>query len=63
MSFNLTVTVTGDDTSVERSGDVPNGKYTIHGHDSTREHTFGVTQYNPDGFAVASASTQHNRES
>lgn len=62
MSFNVTVTVKDGQPSVTASGDVPDGEYTIHGHDDPQHRTFRVTPRSPAGRYVAVASSDHYKE-
>lgn len=62
MSYTLTVVVKGAETSVTHSGDVPDGEFTIHGHEDATQRVFGATQRGADGRYVAAATSTHYKE-
>jgi len=62
MSFRIDVTVTEGEASVTVSGPVPDGKYSISGHDDENRRDSAVTVYGVDGSLKSIASTSNYKE-
>lgn len=59
MSFSITVAVKNGDTTVQTTGEVPDGEYTVNGHDDDNSRVLGVYQRGTDGKYVSSATHTH----
>lgn len=62
MSYSLTVAVVDGMPSVTHSGDVPDGTFTVSGHEDDKARNLGVTRQGTDGRYIESASHTHYKE-
>lgn len=62
VSYAINVTIRGPEVSTALSGEVPDGEYTVAGHDDDRTVQISVTRRGPDGRFIASATHTHGRE-
>ena len=61
MSYNLTVVSKDGQVTVTATGDVPEGKHVVHGHQGHNDVTLGVTRYGTAGNVLGAANSQHIR--
>lgn len=62
MSYNVTVEVAEGTATVTTSGEVPDGEFTIHGHEDATRREIGVTRRGADGRYIAAANSTHYKE-
>lgn len=63
MSYSFVVRVEGSTVQVDSvTGDVPDGKYQVSGHDEGSHRSLNVTRYSPASAIVAQVGGSVNRE-
>ena len=63
MTYQITVTVTGGELTVTKSGDVPEGKHLVSGHEDATSVNIGVYRTDADGKSILSATATRPKES
>lgn len=61
MSYSVEVRVKDGTASVTTSGEVPEGSFTVAGHEDDSQSSLNVTRRLPDGRFAASAAHTHNK--
>jgi hypothetical protein len=63
MSYTFVVRVEGSAVGVDSvTGDIPEGKYTVNGHDDERNRSLTVTRFTQAGLIAVQASANASRE-
>lgn len=62
MSFSIDVRVTDGTAEVTTSGDVPNGHFTISGHEDSGQRTLALSRRDADGRYVQNVSGVHYKD-
>lgn len=63
MSFSFVVAAEGGTLKVDNvTGDVPEGKYQVSGHEDEANRSLGVTRFSQTGLVVSQATTSGRRD-
>lgn len=61
MSYQITVEYSGGQLGVHHSGELPEGTWTVSGHEDGDSRSVTVVQYHPDGHPLAQAGSTHHK--